>query len=99
LDLAIRPGAGADEGLQGADGAAAHRLGDVLGIAALAAVEQPLDEAAGMGLILVAAEVVEEAIEFRLEGPEFLLVHGTISRARDEEGVRLIVLVPDLIPA
>ena len=83
-DLGVGPGAGGEEGLEGADGPAAHGLGDVLGVAPLAAVEQPLDEAAGVGLVLVAAEeggeAVEEAIELRLEGQQLRLVHDRSPR-------------------
>ena len=60
-------------------GAAAHRLGDVLGVAPLAAVEQALEEAAHVSLILLSAEegseLIKEAVEFGLEGQELLLVH------------------------
>src|SRR5512135_2442599 len=62
-DLAIGPDAGADEGLQGADRASAHGLSDVLGIATLTAMEQPLDEAARVRLILVTAEEGGEAVK------------------------------------
>jgi hypothetical protein len=59
-------------------------LGDVLGIASLAAVEQPLDEASRVRLILIAAEeggeAAEEAIEFGSQGQELLLVHGRSPR-------------------
>jgi len=81
-DRAIGPDTGADEGLQGAHRAAAHRLGDVLGIAAFAAVKQPLDEAAGVGLILVAAEHGGEAVEFGFEGPQLWLIHDRSPRVR-----------------
>jgi hypothetical protein len=76
----VRPGPGGDEGLEAAHGASAHGLGDVLGVASLAAVEQALDEASGVRLVLVAAEeggeAVEEAIELGLEGQQLRLVHG-----------------------
>ena len=101
-DRVIGPDPGADEGLQGANGTALQRLGDVLGIAPLAAVEQPLDEAACVRLILIAAkkrrEAVEEAIEFGFQGQELLLVHERSPRDGGKR-VRVIALIPDRVLA
>jgi hypothetical protein len=79
-DRPVRPGSGGDGGLEGADRPAVEGLGDVLGVAPLAAVEQALDEASGVRPVLLAAEeggeAVEEAIELGLEGQSLRLVHG-----------------------
>ena len=78
-DSRILPSAGGNERLEVADVAAGNGLGDVLAIAALALVQQALDEATGMRLILLGAEqrgkAFEEAVEFRLQRQQLLLVH------------------------
>lgn len=88
--------------MQGADRPAAHRLGDVLNVAPLAAAEQPLDEAAQVGLVLLppeeGGEPVEEAVEFGLKGQELLLVHGRSPRDV-ESRAGVTALVSDLGPA
>ena len=79
-------------------GPALQRLGDVLGIAPLAAVEQPLDEAACVRLILIAAKKRREAIEFGFQGQELLLVHERSPRDGGKR-VRVIALIPDRVLA
>jgi hypothetical protein len=85
--------------LQGTHGPAVEGLGDVFGIAAFTLVQQPLDEAACMGLILVAAKQgrvpVQETIQLGLERPQLLPVHErSLQRRIAGEGVRLVPFSP-----
>jgi hypothetical protein len=50
-NLAIRPDAGGDEGLQRSHGPTAHRFRNVLGVSSFTAAEESLNEAACMSLI------------------------------------------------
>src|SRR5205085_1327329 len=77
----IVPAAGGDERLEVADVAAGHGLGDVLAVAAFAAIEQPLDKELGVLLVLRASEqrsvIAQEAIQLGLQLQQFLLGHET----------------------
>src|SRR5579884_1687761 len=80
--VVVLPGREANELLQRADHAAVDRLGNVLGVAAFAAQEQPLHEAVGMGLGLLLAKqrgiALQEGIQFGLEPPEIACVHASL---------------------
>jgi len=72
----------ADKLLQGADDAPFDGFGDVLHTAAVAAKQEPLDEAVGMVLCFVPAEQrsvpIQEKIEFGFESAKFMHVHARL---------------------
>ena len=78
-DPRVFPGSGGDERLQGPHRPTVESLGDVLGVASVAATQQSLNEPTGMGLIPGVPEqrrvAVEEAIQLGLQRFQLLLVH------------------------
>ena len=66
-DVGVLPTGLGDELLESADHPASDRLGDVLDTATFATQQQPLDEQAGVGLILGAAEQGDRAVQERVQ--------------------------------